>query len=1335
MSEDAGNNWTQIHSGNMVTEMECVGGVLFVSFHNTALRKYIPGSGWTDIIPKGDKYIDDIAVDPTNNNIIYAVDQNGFEDFYRSTDQGTTWTTLVTDSRSEQGRNNFRSDDIPWTANSTVREWISPGNLVIDPHNTSRMWFSEGMGMWVSNDISNTNDAPTFDNISQGIEEMVATDVAATQGNIILTTWDRSAFVKTDLTGYPTSQIGLTDEFSTGTSVEVAPGNPNFITTVISDHRYCGACNNGNGNYSGYSEDGGDTWTKFGSLSGGNNSPSKLNFGEVVVSATNTSNMVWVNRDNQNTALYYTTNKGNSWNAATVPSGYYNSSFTFLTSKKVLTSDPVVGGKFYSYAWQPGRIFSSSDGGANWDYASASPNLPTSVWHAQLKAAPGKAGHLWFATGYDHQVADPNTHGLFFSPDGGTNFSRMQDVQECWALGFGKAQSGSNYPTIFMYGLVYNEWGLYRSTNQGAGWVKLVDYPLGLFDIVTAVSGDPDIFGRVYIGYKGNSFVYGDGSAVANVPVQSVSVSPTSVSLYIGETQQLTKEVFPSNATEKTVTWSTSNSSVATVSASGLVSGVGAGSVTITATSVQNNSKKASATVTVSGNGGSGLKGSYYNGMNFETFVTTRVDSPIDFTWGEGSPISGLPVDEFSVRWEGQIEPKFSETYTFYTYSDDGARLWVNGVQLVDKWVPQGATEWSGSISLTGGQKYSIVMEFLEEGGAATARLSWSSASQAKEVVSGARLFNNTPLVNVTGVSVSPATLSLSIGATSTLSASVSPSNATNKSVTWSSNSAKVSVDQNGMVTANSAGTATITATTADGGFTATSTVTVTGSTGICTASGTILMEKYNGINGQTIADLTGASAYPASPSSTQQLTSFEIPTNVGSDYGVRVRGFICAPTSGNYTFWIAGDDHVELWLSTTNQPSNKVKIASHTAWTNAQEWNKYPSQKSASIALVAGKTYYIEALMKEASGGDNLAVGWAKPGQSTSTPSEVIPGSVLSPASGGTSTNVAVTSVSVSPNTATLQIGATTQLTATIAPSTATNKAVSWNTSNSSVATVSSSGLVTAVASGSATITATTTDGGFTSTSTITVNAAPPTGGYPFSFEGEDYASMSPGIGIAAGTSYQTFTDATASGGEYVSIPNNGSANLNAGSNLIGSHIDFSLNLPNSGNHYLWMRIKAATANDDSCIPVINGVSKGNWGTGTASNWKWVRYTLSNLSAGTQTLSIYMREDGLQIDKIEITNSSGYTPTGLGSARVSQDVIDSPSLKMYPVPSRGVMVVSGFEGTASYTVFDLNGAKIANGRTTSNSTISLNIKSGIYMAVFETENQGVIRKTLIIQP
>lgn len=124
----------------------------------------------------------------------------------------------------------------------------------------------------------------------------------------------------------------------------------------------------------------------------------------------------------------------------------------------------------------------------------------------------------------------------------------------------------------------------------------------------------------------------------------------------------------------------------------------------------------------------------------------------------------------------------------------------------------------------------------------------------------------------------------------------------------------------------------------------------------------------------------------------------FQAPTNWSDNYVQRVRGYLIAPTTGTYTFWISGDDNCALYLSTNDASSNKVLLATVPGWSDALQWNKFPEQKSVGINLVAGGKYYIEALHKEGTGGDNMAVGWAKPGQSTAAPSEVIPGAQLSP-------------------------------------------------------------------------------------------------------------------------------------------------------------------------------------------------------------------------------------------------------------------------------------------------------------------------------------------------
>lgn len=161
------------------------------------------------------------------------------------------------------------------------------------------------------------------------------------------------------------------------------------------------------------------------------------------------------------------------------------------------------------------------------------------------------------------------------------------------------------------------------------------------------------------------------------------------------------------------------------------------------------------------------------------------------------------------------------------------------------------------------------------------------------------------------------------------------------------------------------------------------------------TGSGTILREWWLGIPNSDLASLTNAAAYPASPTGKDQRTSFEVPVDWADNLGQRVRGYVYPPVTGQYRFWIAGDDESRLILGTSRDPGTGSIIARVPSWSSSRQWDKFPEQKSVLINLVAGQSYYIEALMKEGGGGDNLAVAWALPG--TSTP-VIIAGQYLSP-------------------------------------------------------------------------------------------------------------------------------------------------------------------------------------------------------------------------------------------------------------------------------------------------------------------------------------------------
>lgn len=150
------------------------------------------------------------------------------------------------------------------------------------------------------------------------------------------------------------------------------------------------------------------------------------------------------------------------------------------------------------------------------------------------------------------------------------------------------------------------------------------------------------------------------------------------------------------------------------------------------------------------GASGTGLRGEYFNNMTLcGTPALTRTDAQVNFTWVAGSPATQINPDHFSVRWSGQVQAQFSETYTFSVLTDDGVRLWVNNRLLIDKWFDQYIPEWSNTITLAAGQKYDIRMDYYENTAGAEAHLLWSSLSTPKQPIPTSRLYvpTSTPVL------------------------------------------------------------------------------------------------------------------------------------------------------------------------------------------------------------------------------------------------------------------------------------------------------------------------------------------------------------------------------------------------------------------------------------------------------------------------------------------------------------------------------------------------------------------------------------------------------------
>jgi hypothetical protein len=142
-----------------------------------------------------------------------------------------------------------------------------------------------------------------------------------------------------------------------------------------------------------------------------------------------------------------------------------------------------------------------------------------------------------------------------------------------------------------------------------------------------------------------------------------------------------------------------------------------------------------------------GLQAEYFDDPILRAIKFTRRDPNVDFDWRTDSPDPRITtVGQFSVRWTGQIQPRYSERYSFHILCRDGARLWIDDELIIDDWkIPQ-KNEVAGKIALTAGRWYSIKLEYYRSAsvsvGPASVHLFWSSRSQVKEIIPQGRLYS-----------------------------------------------------------------------------------------------------------------------------------------------------------------------------------------------------------------------------------------------------------------------------------------------------------------------------------------------------------------------------------------------------------------------------------------------------------------------------------------------------------------------------------------------------------------------------------------------------------------
>ncbi len=570
-------------------------------------------------------------------------------------------------------------------------------------------------------------------------------------------------------------------------------------------------------------------------------------------------------------------------------------------------------------------------------------------------------------------------------------------------------------------------------------------------------------------------FVKTDGTEPATVAVTGVSLDKTSLEINEGATGTLTATIAPADATNKAVTWSSSDTSIATVS-NGTVTGVKAGSATITVTTVDGG-KTATCAVTVKETE-PGEVVRYVETTGFEDgkeyIIAVDKDSSSAYVvknvgGTESGNTGSVELTVIPASGPDQAYIETNDALVPWTYTSSNQYL-ANSSRFLSyesgTYLPR-ASGNGRAITYTNGNLRIGSSRYLTcDNG------TFNTGTTGATV----RLFVKTDgtepaPVAVTGVSLDKSSLEINEGATGTLVVTIAPADATNKAVTWTSSDTAIATVSNGIVTGIKAGSATITVTTVDGGKTATCAVTVKeaepGEVARYVETTSFVL------NGEYVigAVKDDGSVYAIQKNGSSALVkSMEISVSTNDNDG---KSYVV--TSEATAVWKYGSDSFLHNGSDCLFPTSSNGVTAYPDTQSNLRVITFTNDHKLSFVSGGGTTYYITC--------SNGTFDTSTTEANAATfrlfvKTEEEPGPV------------SVTGVTLDKATMALTVSGTGTLTATVAPENAANKNVTWSSSDTDVATVDNSGVVTAVAAGTATITVTTEDGNKTATCDVTVTA-----------------------------------------------------------------------------------------------------------------------------------------------------------------------------------------------------------------------------------------------------
>ncbi|GAA5015652.1 hypothetical protein GCM10025734_64630 [Kitasatospora paranensis] len=423
---------------------------------------------------------------------------------YRSTDFGATFKPIWE-------YNGYPNRVDHYTLDTTSTPWLSWGNnpsppeetpklgwmtesLEIDPFNSDRMMYGTGATLYGTTNLTawDAGTKVTITPMVQGLEETAVNDLISppTGAPLLSALGDIGGFRHTSLTTTPALMFQQPNHGTT-TALDFAQTNGNTVVRVGN------TASGSTDKHIAFSNDNGANWYAASS------EPSGITSGGTVALSADGTRVVW-----------------SPGGASPVAGGFGGSSWTAasgLPAGASVQADRVDAKKFYGYA--AGAFYVSTDAGATFAKTAAT-GLPAKG-PVRFKALTTTEGDVWLAGG-----SDDATYGLWHSTDSGASFTRLANVDKADTIGFGKAATGSSYPALYTSAQIGGVRGIYRSDNAGATWVRINDDNHQWGWTGAAITGDPRVYGRVYVSTNGRGVIVGDTSVVTTVtPSASASAS------------------------------------------------------------------------------------------------------------------------------------------------------------------------------------------------------------------------------------------------------------------------------------------------------------------------------------------------------------------------------------------------------------------------------------------------------------------------------------------------------------------------------------------------------------------------------------------------------------------------------------------------------------------------------------------------------------------------------------------------------------------------------------------------------------------------------------------